>query len=67
MTTYLNAPETCDICSNSFGEVMFDAKTRSGPWGNLCVDCFNRYSVGLGAGLGQKYEKRRERWVKVDG
>lgn len=32
----------------------YDGKTTSGPWANMCVDCFTAYGVGLGLGRGQR-------------
>jgi hypothetical protein len=32
----------------------FDGKTHSGPWANMCDDCFERNGVGLGLGKGQE-------------
>jgi hypothetical protein len=48
-------PKTCDICKKNLVNVFFDAKTKMGPWANLCQDCFNKQGVGLGIGKGQKY------------
>lgn len=33
---------------------MYDAKTKQGPWANLCQECYDKWGVGLGTGLGQK-------------
>jgi hypothetical protein len=47
----------CDIHLSEKGtEVMasFDAKTRLGPWANLCEACFAEHGIGLGTGLGQR-------------
>lgn len=51
-------PVRCDVCSRGFTEKdqhFFDAKTKQGPWGLLCQQCWNLHGVGLGVGLGQKY------------
>ena len=48
----------CDVCHIPLkGEVEFfvDGKTVWGPWGLLCPDCFRNHGVGLGCGMGQKY------------
>lgn len=29
---------------------LYDGKTRHGPWGYLCSECFRRLGVGLGRG-----------------
>lgn len=75
MTVYVNAPSNCDLCGGDFEGVMFDAKTKFGPWGNLCTECFMVHGVGLGTGKGQKYDRKLvndngatvERWVLVAG
>lgn len=42
----------CDICKCQ--PASYDAKTKDGPWGNLCEDDFKKHGVGLGLGLGQR-------------
>jgi hypothetical protein len=54
---YANPPSHCNICSDDFKGTMYDAKTRMGPWANMCRACFEVYGVGLGTGLGQKYQQ----------
>ena len=48
----------CDGCKTDLndGHFFFDAKTTFGSWGLLCESCFKKYGVGLGSGLGQKYD-----------
>lgn len=41
----------CDICGE---EAHYDARTKSGMWGNLCEKCFKKHGIGLGTGKGQK-------------
>lgn len=66
--TYVNPPDECDICQLPFGSVMYDIKTNSGPWGNLCESCMKIHSSGhLGLGQGQKYELQEGKWVKTAG
>ena len=31
----------------------YDGKTRLGPWGYMCEDCFQQFGMGLGLGRGQ--------------
>lgn len=35
-------------------EALYDGKTRTGPWANMCQDCFTQHGVGLGTGRGQR-------------
>ena len=69
--TYINPPETCDICHSQVGDVMYDAKTVYGPWANMCENCFNTIGVGLGTGLGQRYVRRNvngvDKFIKQEG
>lgn len=53
---FVPTPSKCDMCSAQLGNIMYDAKTRQGPWGCLCPTCFANHGVGLGTGRGQKYE-----------
>lgn len=41
----------CDFCGD---EAHYDGKTKLGPWGNMCRDCFRTHGVGLGLGRGQE-------------
>ncbi|MBT0774168.1 hypothetical protein KIH74_34805 [Kineosporia sp. J2-2] len=55
--TYIPAPVSCDIHRIEHGEhriAQYDAKTRQGPWANLCPDCFAEHGIGLGTGKGQR-------------
>lgn len=46
----VNLPN-CDFC----GEVAnYDARTKVGPWANMCQSCFENFGVGLGLGAGQR-------------
>lgn len=59
MTRWLgNKPGECDICHGPIGEgdVFYDAKTTIGPWATLDEACFHRYGIGLGTGVGQKFD-----------
>jgi len=68
-----NAPMMCNRCTTlwentSHPKVMYDARTRRGPWGWLCQSCFNLEGIGLGIGLGQKYELQSDgRWLLTEG
>ena len=59
--TYVCPPTKCDLCSAPFwkkeGEVFFDCRVKGGTaWGYLCPTCFSKHGVGLGTGMGQRYE-----------
>lgn len=65
---YTNPPDVCDIDGKPFDTRMYDCKTKSGPWGNICHTCYLKHGVGLGTGRGQKYERQPDgRWLKVAG
>jgi hypothetical protein len=32
----------------------YDGKTKLGPWGYMCEECFPKFGCGLGTGRGQK-------------
>ena len=51
------------------GGVMYDAKTKHGPWANMTEASWNVHGVGkLGPSLGQKYERQADgRLLKVAG
>ena len=60
--------DKCDICGGSFKGLMYDCKTSSGPWGNICHKCFKADGCSLGLGHGQKYEHQRDgKWLKTGG
>lgn len=43
----------CDF-DPDHGPAYADAKTKMGPWGFVCKDCFDQRCIGLGLGLGQR-------------
>lgn len=51
------APKNCDTCGEKLVAVFYDAKTKMGPWANMCRSCFTLGpGLGkLGTGLGQEY------------
>ena len=63
----------CDICKLPIETKFVDGKTTSGPWAIMCPVCFTLHGVGLGTGLGQRYEKHQNNheekavFVKVEG
>jgi hypothetical protein len=52
-----------------YKNIMFDAKTKNGPWANMTEKSFRNHAVGLlGTGFGQMYEKQPDgRWLKIKG
>jgi hypothetical protein len=52
-----------------YGDVMYDAKIKTGPWANMAEQSWHVFGSGkLGTGYGQKYKKQADsRWLKVDG
>ena len=61
-------PSMCDICQNKIADEFFDAKTDAGPWANMCPECFIKFGVGLGTGLGQRYIKANDNeFIKIGG
>ena len=48
----------CDFCKmtdpHTHVEASFDAKTRQGPWANMCTVHYGLYGTGLGVGRGQR-------------
>lgn len=51
------------------GGIMYDAKTRRGPWANMSEESFQEHGYGrLGPGFGQKYQMQADgRWLKIEG
>jgi hypothetical protein len=48
-------PVECDLCQWPVTTEFFDARTRSGRWGNLCRACWAAENGKLGTGLAQRY------------
>lgn len=61
--------DECQICQRPFLSMMYDcAIGRSGPWGNICRNCFLELGCSLGLGRGQEYKLQKDgRWLKVKG
>lgn len=61
MTRYLSAEKMSKDdfgipFTNQKGEVVYDAKTKMGPWATMTEQSFGLYGFGsLGLGFGQKY------------
>ena len=52
-----------------YNNVMYDAKTKMGPWANMSEESWMKFTnQKLGLGIGQKYKKQIDgRWLKVAG
>lgn len=51
-------PTECQITKARLGAVMFDGKTKHGPWAIMGEAAWELYGCGrLGAGFGQKYRR----------
>ena len=63
----------CDFCIRQRSDLsqplatkfFVDGKTQMGPWAIMCDAHFERYGVGLGTGLGQKYDAKT--YEKIEG
>lgn len=55
-----SAPNICDICRGNLrtGKSFFDGKTRRGPWAWMCSVCFDENGLGLGTGVGQRFDSK---------
>jgi hypothetical protein len=58
-----------DDFGDKYDKVMYDGKTKMGPWANMTETSYKQFGIGrLGLGYGQKYEKQADgRWMKVEG
>jgi len=62
------SPVVCDMCSDTIVSLFIDGKTIHGSWANMCTSCHAECGVGVGPGLGQKYElDDKGKWEKVQG
>lgn len=51
-------PTHCDITKAPLGPIMYDGRTRQGPWAIMSAQAWNLYGCGkLGAGNGQMYRR----------
>lgn len=55
---WMGEPGRCDFCKVDLTtqKAFFDGKTTYGPWAMMCIACFRKYGVGIGTGVGQKYD-----------
>ena len=61
-------PERDDF-GNKYTDVMYDARTKRGPWANMSETSWRVYGLGkLGEGYGQRYVKTADgMWMCVEG
>ena len=65
---WIGTVPTCNFCQKSLVSVFVDGKTNLGPWATMCLDCHRVNGLGLGTGLGQKYQRNADgKWYKVGG
>lgn len=56
----------CDICTtwrkpiDPERRAIYDGKTTKGPWAYMCQECFDKFGVGLGLGVGQRLVKKTQ-------
>ena len=56
--TFTPTPTECQITNARLGAVMYDGKTKHGPWAIMGEAAWKLYGCGrLGAGFGQKYRR----------
>ena len=57
-----------DNFGQKINRAFIDGKTNNGPWAIMTPLSFVAYGLGLGMGLGQRYECQVDgRWLKVEG
>lgn len=61
-------PMVCQICTWPLQGVFIDGKVKhNGWWANMCPKCHKRWGIGIGPGIGQRYERQSDgRHMKVD-
>ena len=78
--TWSGPVKEVDDFGSPITDAFFDGKTQWGPWAIMSPTSFERFGVGLGTGLGQKYQKATDglarngdvntltvEWIKVAG
>jgi hypothetical protein len=68
-TVLKRPPALCEVCKQPIKGVFYDFRMRGGMWANGCERCFKLRGIGLGTGLGQKYQQQEGSayWPKVAG
>lgn len=69
-----SAPVRCDLtdtntsADHDLSKEFVDGATRMGPWAIMCARCARMRGVGIGRGMGQRYQRQEDgRWLKVAG
>lgn len=58
---FVPCPTKCDITGEPLGSVMYDGKTRRGPWACMSERGWEREGCGrVGPGFAQKYRRNEE-------
>ena len=57
---------TCDFCERDLEKTMefIDGKTSLGPWALMCPHCYMINGVGIGIGLGQRYDSTTKELIE---
>jgi hypothetical protein len=54
----ISEPKECDIHKYMYRQygikALYDGRTNTGQWANMCQRCFDENGVGLGTGRGQR-------------
>lgn len=74
MATWCGTPEKrCNLCGKPLERVFVDGRVLGRTcWAIFCLECHDKHGVGLGVGLGQRYDRSedaagRVEWVKTAG
>lgn len=60
--------ENKDDFGDEIKGTFIDGRTNLGPWAIMSPASFRRYGLGIGTGLGQKYQQQPDgRWLKIEG
>lgn len=57
----------CGLCGVEIKEELYHAKVWCGAWAVLCKNCFSTQGGRLGVNLGQRYEKKGEKFQMAEG
>lgn len=69
MQRYLQAETMVhDDFGVEIGSVVYDGRTKMGPWATMSEASYKKYGVGLGTGRGQKYRRNEQgHFIKEEG